>query len=60
MTTASEPAKLAALKAMLLKKYHEVRDESPVWPAWTFDNREGQRIIWPDYVKNRAKAKVKK
>ena len=25
--------------------------------AWTFDNREGPRIVWPDYVKNRAKAK---
>ena len=49
----AEPARLAEMKALLLKKYHEVREESPVWPAWTFDNREGQRIEWPDYVKSR-------
>jgi arylsulfatase A len=29
--------------------------QKPTWPAWTFDNREGQRIQWPDYVKNRRK-----
>ena len=59
----AEPDKLAEMKALLLKKYHEVREESPVWPAWTFDNREGQRIEWPDYVKSRQnkgkKAKAK-
>jgi arylsulfatase A len=58
--SAAEPAKLAELKAVLLAKYHAVRDESPVWPAWTFDNREGQRIEWPDYVKSRpGKQKAK-
>ncbi len=51
--SAAEPAKLAELTALLTKKYHEVRSESPVWPAWKFDNREGQRIEWPEYVKNR-------
>ena len=47
----SEPARLAELKEQLIRKYREVREESPVWPAWKFDNREGQRIVWPDYVK---------
>jgi arylsulfatase A len=61
--SAAEPAKLAEMKDSLLKKYHQVREESPTWPAWTFDNREGQRIEWPEYVKarqgkaKRAKAK---
>jgi arylsulfatase A len=58
--SAAEPAKLAELKALLLKKYRQVRDESPVWPAWKFDNREGQRIVWPDYVKNRRPGAAKK
>ena len=57
---AQEPAKLAELKALLLAKYQEVREESPVWPAWTFTNAEGQRIEWPDYVKRRAPAAKKK
>jgi arylsulfatase A len=54
---AAEPERLAELKGQLVKKYHEVRDESPTWPAWTFDNREGKRIVQPEYVKNRAKGK---
>jgi arylsulfatase A len=57
--SAAEPARLAELKAMLVKKYHEVRAESPTWPDWKFDNREGQRIEVPEYVKNR-KGKGKK
>jgi arylsulfatase A len=56
----SEPAKFAEMKELLITKYHEVRDESPIWPAWKFDNREGQRIEWPEYVKQRqAKGKKK-
>lgn len=51
--SAIEPERLAELKAKLLRKYHEVRDESPVWPDWTFDNREGKRIVEPDYSKRR-------
>jgi len=55
---AGEPAKLAGLKALLEAKYAEVRDESPVWPAWTFTGAEGKRIVWPDYVrKGKAKGK---
>lgn len=56
---AAEPRKLDELKALLLKKYHQVRAESPTWPAWKFDNREGQRIVWPDYAKNRRKGAEK-
>lgn len=41
-----EPAKFAELKAALLTKYHEVRDESPTWPAWKFTGAEGKKIIW--------------
>ena len=44
----TEPAKLAELKAALLAKYHEVRDESPTWPAWQFTGAEGKKIIWED------------
>ena len=50
-----EPQRLADLKARLLAKYHEVREESPTWPAWKFDNREGKRIVPPDYAKDRKK-----
>ena len=57
--SAAEPARLAELKALLVKKYHEVRAESPTWPTWKFDNREGQRIEVPQYVKDR-KGKGKK
>jgi arylsulfatase len=55
----AEPDKLAEMKDKLLKKYHQVREESPTWPAWTFDNREGKRIEQPPYVKDRAKGKQK-
>jgi hypothetical protein len=48
---AQEPAKLAELKTLLEAKYHEVRDQSPVWPAWKSTGAEGKRIQWPDYVK---------
>ncbi|OGV69236.1 MAG: arylsulfatase [Lentisphaerae bacterium RIFOXYA12_FULL_48_11] len=55
-----EPAKLDELKKILLSKYHEVRTESPTWPAWKFTNAEGKRIEWPDYWKKKqAKAKKK-
>ncbi|MBM3858879.1 MAG: arylsulfatase [Verrucomicrobia bacterium] len=57
---ASEPAKLAELKKLLLAKYHEVRAESPTWPAWQFTGAEGKRIEWPDYVKKKQTTKAKK
>ena len=37
------------LKERLVKKYREVRDESPTWPEWEFPRYEGQRIEWPEY-----------
>ena len=46
--TEKEPAKLAELKAALVTKYHEVREEAPVWPAWKFTGAEGKKIIWVD------------
>jgi len=57
---AKEPKKLDELKKLLLAKYHEVRDESPTWPAWQFTNAEGKRIQWPDYWKKKQAAKTKK
>jgi arylsulfatase A len=46
-----EAVRLAQMKAILEKKYHEVREEAPTWPAWKNPGTEGKRIVWPDYVK---------
>jgi arylsulfatase A len=54
---AGEPEKLAELRALLERKYLEVRAESPTWPAWKFTGVEGKRIEWPDYVKKAAAKK---
>lgn len=51
----SEPKRLAELKSLFARKYREVRDESPVWPAWKFTNAEGTRIQWPNYAKKPKK-----
>ncbi len=45
----SHPERLAELKKKLLKKFEEVRAESPVWPEWEWPRYEGQRIEWPEY-----------
>lgn len=45
----SNPDKLRELSSVLRKMYAEVRDESPVWPAWTWPRHESKRIRWPDY-----------
>lgn len=45
----SETARFEGMKEMLEKKYREVREESPTWPAWEFPRYEGQRIEWPEY-----------
>jgi arylsulfatase A len=50
-----ETAKLAELRKLMEKKYHEVKAESPIWPAWKFTGSEGRKIIWPDYVKKKPK-----
>lgn len=52
-----ESAKLAELKELLPRKYREVVEEAPTWPAWKFTNAEGPRIEWPEYVKRKAAAK---
>jgi arylsulfatase A len=57
---ASEPAKLAEMKALLEAKYTEVKAESPAWPAWTFTGSEGKKIEWPDYVKKKKAAPANK
>ncbi|NNE93118.1 MAG: sulfatase-like hydrolase/transferase [Verrucomicrobiales bacterium] len=44
-----EPAQFESMKSALLKKYHEVRDESPSWPEWEWPRYEGHRIEWPEY-----------
>lgn len=56
---AKQPDKFAEMKTALQKKYHEVREESPNWPAWKFTGVEGKRIVWPDDAKKpNAKAKA--
>ena len=52
-----EPDRVAAMAAQMRRLYHEVRDECPIWPDWTFANYDGPRIEWPPYWKPRAKAK---
>lgn len=55
---AQEPKRLAEMSARLEKLYHEVREESPVWPAWTWTHYEGKRIEWPSYWTSRKRAKA--
>src|SRR5262245_6550292 len=31
---AEQPTKLSQMQALLIAKYHDVRDEAPTWPAW--------------------------
>jgi arylsulfatase A len=50
---AAMPDRVAELKTRLVAKYHEVRAESPTWPEWKFDNREGKQIVWPEYVQRK-------
>ncbi|MAS91740.1 MAG: arylsulfatase [Verrucomicrobiales bacterium] len=44
-----ETARFEGMKEAMVEMYHEVRDESPVWPEWEFPKYEGQRIEWPEY-----------
>ena len=44
-----EPQRFARMKQQLIDRYHEVRTESPTWPAWEWPKYEGQRIEWPEY-----------
>ncbi len=47
--SSQEPERLKALSGIMKKRYHEVRDESPVWPEWEWPRYEGKRIEWPPY-----------
>ncbi len=55
---ASEPARLAELKVLLQRKYHEVRAESPTWPAWKYTAEVASKVERPDSVKSRQPAKA--
>jgi arylsulfatase A len=58
--SASEPAQLAGLRAVLEAKYREVRAETPTWPHWAFTNLDSAMIVWPDYhLKKKAAPKKK-
>ena len=39
-----EPEHFDRMLGELKKKYRDVRDESPMWPAWTWPRVEGKRI----------------
>lgn len=55
--SAKEPAKLAELKAMLRSRYHEVRAESPTWPAWQFTPAKAKPGGAPNAGKKKAALK---
>jgi len=46
-----QPERLQQMAAELGKKYREVQNESPTWPAWTMLIYDGPRMEWPDYYK---------
>jgi len=55
---ATQPERLAPLASRLRQMHREVRDESPVWPAWEWVRFEAGRIreareagIWPEWKK---------
>ena len=50
----SEPKRLREMSAALNKMYHEVRDESPVWPEWKWPRYDGHRIN--EFVKSLKKS----
>ncbi|MCA9247612.1 MAG: sulfatase [Planctomycetales bacterium] len=56
---AEQPERLATMAATLRESYYEMRDESPVWPAWEWTHYEGQRIEWPDYWEKRHRPPAK-
>tara|TARA_R110002096_G_scaffold269404_6_gene463213 strand:+ start:1032 stop:2468 length:1437 start_codon:yes stop_codon:yes gene_type:complete len=45
----TEAERFNAMKHTLVSMYEEVREESPIWPAWEFPRYEGGRIEWPEY-----------
>ena len=53
--SADEPERLRAMQRTLVALYYEVREESPVWPAWEWPRYEGLRIEWPNYPRRASK-----
>jgi arylsulfatase A len=51
----TEAETLHRLRQQMVRIFHSVRDEGPVWPAWEFARYEAQRIQWPDYWLRRKK-----
>lgn len=51
----AESDRFESMKNTLETMYKEVREKSPVWPAWEWPRYEGQRIEWPEYWTNRKK-----
>lgn len=53
--TAREPERVREMAATLRRLHREIRDESPVWPAWVNTRYEQQRIEWPAYYRRPAR-----
>jgi arylsulfatase A len=51
-----EAERFARMKTALEKRYHEVRDAAPTWPAWQNPGTEGKRIVWPEDARKPKKA----
>ncbi|MFN9915093.1 MAG: hypothetical protein ACK53L_21060, partial [Pirellulaceae bacterium] len=51
---ASQPQRLAEMKASLQEMFAAVQSETPLWPFYINDNAEGKLIVWPDYVRTRS------
>ena len=56
---AKETERLRAMSGALRERYRQVRDESPVWPAWQWPRYEGKRIRAGREAKKRAGASGK-
>jgi arylsulfatase A len=54
---AQEPQRVQQMAAPMRELYHEVRNECPLWPEWTFANYDGPRIEWPAYWNPNTRAK---
>jgi arylsulfatase len=52
----SEPNRLERMKQEMTHLFHEVQEESPVWPSWKWPRIEGKRIKkYRDSLKNSQK-----
>lgn len=52
--SATHPERFERMAVQLTKLYREIRDESPVWPAWKWPRYEAGRIIWRGETKPRG------